>query len=675
MNQKYEDFNQKKQALSKMMNELSFNLKKLGATSESQNLSESRRKLEAENFRVMVMGNFNAGKSTFINALLGDDILPTDILPCTAVVNEIYYSKSKKAVVHFKNPLPNKFANLSSKIVRKYISENNSEIPPLEIDVEDLAEFVTIDNPEDVIDDIEVETPIEKVEIYWPTEICKNGVIITDSPGLEDHSSRTKVVYDYFHNADIVIFLMNAYPDPAKETELGVIDRVILGGGHDFIFYVANRIDTIPSRHKDRLFSFIKSRLRNRTKLGEHGIYFISALNALDGKLENDEALVEQSGFPLVEESLSSFLTENKGRMRLARIAKDCSSVIIPIVEDRIPFRKRLLLQDQSTLENKYLEKKPKLDLLEKEITRINSRLNDRIGQMRPSFQSLIENQLGSIALKIPRWKDELKISSSFSLFSPKKSSKRIVAEVLEKLQEKMNEDQEYWMKHSFSNVVEVQIKDMMSEFEKDYEVFQVELQDIKTDIMSISSDSLEEDNIGIEERVGAATVGLLLGNIGAAFYGSAVGFEKSLMKQIGIQLGLTVALILAGITNPFIILGLIFSGGFIQFILKGDKQVEKIKDKVCDTVAEKMSEDREKNAKKSTDTVLAKVLEIVKPIKQSMQNDLDTLKEQVDLVIQEKKEGQIEVDKKISELLEIEKNIKKLDKRLEEFTFSLIGV
>ena len=41
-------------------------------------------KLESERFHLVVLGEFNHGKSTFVNALLGQDVLPVGITPTTA---------------------------------------------------------------------------------------------------------------------------------------------------------------------------------------------------------------------------------------------------------------------------------------------------------------------------------------------------------------------------------------------------------------------------------------------------------------------------------------------------------------------------------------------------------------------------------------------------------------
>ena len=61
--------------------------------------------LMADVFRVMAAGRFNAGKSTFINALLHSDILPVKALPTTAVITEISYGLEAKAWLFFNDPV------------------------------------------------------------------------------------------------------------------------------------------------------------------------------------------------------------------------------------------------------------------------------------------------------------------------------------------------------------------------------------------------------------------------------------------------------------------------------------------------------------------------------------------------------------------------------------------
>src|SRR5215471_6801123 len=54
-------------------------------------------KLEDERFALVVLGEFNHGKSTFVNALLGADVLPTGITPTTAAINHVVWAARPRA--------------------------------------------------------------------------------------------------------------------------------------------------------------------------------------------------------------------------------------------------------------------------------------------------------------------------------------------------------------------------------------------------------------------------------------------------------------------------------------------------------------------------------------------------------------------------------------------------
>ncbi len=65
----------------------------------SKSLGETKTKLEEEAFNLVVLGQFKRGKSTFINALLGESILPTAITPLTSVVTILRYAPKLKVEV------------------------------------------------------------------------------------------------------------------------------------------------------------------------------------------------------------------------------------------------------------------------------------------------------------------------------------------------------------------------------------------------------------------------------------------------------------------------------------------------------------------------------------------------------------------------------------------------
>lgn len=66
-------------------------------------IDEVLKRTQADSFTTAVVGEFKRGKSTFINALLGKEILPSDILPCSATLNRVKYSLTPSVTVTFKD--------------------------------------------------------------------------------------------------------------------------------------------------------------------------------------------------------------------------------------------------------------------------------------------------------------------------------------------------------------------------------------------------------------------------------------------------------------------------------------------------------------------------------------------------------------------------------------------
>ncbi len=52
-------------------------------------------------FRLLVLGDMKRGKSSFLNALIGENLLPSDVNPCTAILTVLRYGTEKKVIVYF----------------------------------------------------------------------------------------------------------------------------------------------------------------------------------------------------------------------------------------------------------------------------------------------------------------------------------------------------------------------------------------------------------------------------------------------------------------------------------------------------------------------------------------------------------------------------------------------
>ena len=191
--EQYAAFKEKQTELAGMLGEASEVIADLNMQQFRDNLKKLSDKVQNDSFKVQIVGTFKNGKSTFINSLLGEEVLPAYALPCTAVVNEVKWGEEKKAIVHFRNPLPDKLPSGIPEKAKQHMKKfNMKDIPPIEISYDEIEKYavISIGNGKE---ELEYESPYEKIEVFWPLPILKNGVEIIDSPGLNECATRTRV--------------------------------------------------------------------------------------------------------------------------------------------------------------------------------------------------------------------------------------------------------------------------------------------------------------------------------------------------------------------------------------------------------------------------------------------------------------------------------------------------
>ena len=164
--------------------------------SSTQSLSETCRKLQVSNeITVAVLGRFKAGKSSFLNHLLGRDLLPVGVVPVTAVVTEIAYGPLESAEVHH---LDGRVQSVPLDSIRSFVAESDNPENAKQVD------YLSIDLPE-----------LHRFE----------GLRFVDTPGLESAlAHNTQASRDWLPKAGLALVAMNVDP-PLSEQDINLILR------------------------------------------------------------------------------------------------------------------------------------------------------------------------------------------------------------------------------------------------------------------------------------------------------------------------------------------------------------------------------------------------------------------------------------------------------------------
>src|SRR6476646_8535799 len=97
-----EGFRERKLDVTVALQELADVAGGLGAKSLKERVErELVKKMEEDRFHLVVVGEFNHGKSTFVNALLGESVLPVGVTPTTAAIHHLKYADAPEATVQF----------------------------------------------------------------------------------------------------------------------------------------------------------------------------------------------------------------------------------------------------------------------------------------------------------------------------------------------------------------------------------------------------------------------------------------------------------------------------------------------------------------------------------------------------------------------------------------------
>ena len=254
----------------------------------SEVLSEVKKRLQEGSLRVLVMGSFNAGKSTFLNALMGKNLLPTKVIPATAVISEIVYADEASATLY---PKKGKGKGIDK---------------PFNVKIEDLKDYILIDHEDPKEDEKKAENPYEKVIVKYPLNICKLGIEFVDSPGLNDPTCHDEITLSYLPTADAIVYCMNSQIaftafDKAEIEHLRAL-------GYKSIIFVLTYFDVLEQQdmmtdgnNAETARKHYTNVLSPYTDLGPDGIFFVGSLPALMGKIKNDTSLLESSHLPKME--------------------------------------------------------------------------------------------------------------------------------------------------------------------------------------------------------------------------------------------------------------------------------------------------------------------------------------------------------------------------------------
>ncbi|KAF9046632.1 hypothetical protein BJ165DRAFT_1527708 [Panaeolus papilionaceus] len=268
-----------------------------------------RMRVEDTSSKVLVTGDLNAGKSTFVNALLRREVMPVDQQPCTTAFCEVHDAAENqgKEEVH---------------VIKTGVTYDIND--PSTYDKADLSELENI-----VADNEDTQKMIKMylADTRAPSEsLLNNGVVdisLIDAPGLNRDSLKTTAVFSRQEEIDVVVFVVSA----ENHFTLSARDFLTTASREKaYVFIVVNKYDQIRNKEKCRrlVLEQIKELSPGTYEDAEDLVHFVDSASAL-------QPFAANPAFDDLEQSLRSFVLVKRSKSKLHPVSTFLSNLLSDI--------------------------------------------------------------------------------------------------------------------------------------------------------------------------------------------------------------------------------------------------------------------------------------------------------------------------------------------------------
>ncbi|MBT6049558.1 MAG: GTP-binding protein, partial [Candidatus Scalindua sp.] len=339
----------------------------------NERLIAVREQLISNHFNLVVLGQFKRGKTTLINSLVGNEILPSSVVPLTSIVTILKFGNEVKCTI--------------------FLNDGTEQ----DVQLEEIHDYVTESgNPEN-------RRGVKCACIEYPIPLLEKGMQLVDTPGIgSTFLHNTETTYEFLDHLDAAVFLMSA-DVPISQVEKELLETI--KSSTQKIFFVLNKVDNLIPKEIEEMSAY------NNNVLKEMGftvqeIWPISARKALEGKTSKDEELLLQSGLSDLEDAIGNFLASEKGKIVLNTAISKLKRITLQI-QSQIAIETKTLTDSEEELENKISTfhklnanlKKDKEDiayLIKGETIKLNKKVEEMLKDFEEPETARIRNCLQS---------------------------------------------------------------------------------------------------------------------------------------------------------------------------------------------------------------------------------------------------------------------------------------
>ncbi|MFD3525636.1 dynamin family protein [Streptomyces sp. NPDC058653] len=377
-----------------------------GAAHTAARLHAARRRLTEGRLTVAVCGEFKRGKSTLLNALLGEpDLLPTDTVLTTRLVTTVEYGATEEIAVVLEGEEPEDEPTVAPeghggdgpsgdpgqeepRTVRRIISRS------------EIRDYVTeAHNPHNARRALQL-------EIRTPNPRLESGIRWVDTPGVGGmYEEHTAVALAFLPQADALLFVADA-TQPLTQHESDFIktasDAAEVDGDTDAQIFVLTKTDLVGAY--DQVLAALTDKVVKATgrPAGELTIVPVSARARLDHLADGDTADWELSNFAALEAALWAALNRRRTKVLLGDALTALGSgtqALIDPVDAAIDAQRRATKAELGKLRDDYVARQGRLEQLGRSNSLWRSELTAAMNTVRTDLRGQASAGLNQIWL------------------------------------------------------------------------------------------------------------------------------------------------------------------------------------------------------------------------------------------------------------------------------------
>jgi len=325
---------------------------------------------ESDSVNLALIGRFKAGKSSFLNSLIGKDVMPVAVLPLTSVVTYVKYGPEDRAEVRFHNGKTKTIAlnELADFITEEGNPENVKEVARVDVEIADLQKFAKIH--------------------------------FVDTPGLGSAYKHNTLTSTGWLPKVGAAFLAVSIDHPLSEEDISLLKE--LDSHTSEIIILLTKIDLIPQKEVDKVIDFIHKQVRQHLNKNLQ-IFPFSNKSAFGSQRQTVYEFIIHSiagdrlnkSKEIIKHKLHSTISKLLDYLQLASLAADSAQES----REQLSLQLKEERQNLSTIENEI-----KIVSVETE-----SRLHDdSYERFQKSYPRLKDTLIRELKEQLPNWKSNL---------------------------------------------------------------------------------------------------------------------------------------------------------------------------------------------------------------------------------------------------------------------------